>query len=642
MPMKKFRMTNTELKLKRDRMMAAFKAGRKALEELRLPHFLAYGSALGALREGQFQPYEDDINVGIYLWDLASLQRQCTECSATERDALLRTAFDRCGFEPVSEMMENPAQAAAHPTVATSACPRTFLAEGWSADMAFPILYKFTHRESFVRFDLMVFAMQFGQLWDFADGGAETSSGWRYTPFAPQPVEFEKILTFTMPAQALEEHYGPDWHVPRTHSYIENLSRCENRCQVLRVHPFDARTQRQTLPTAVPWEDFRLVMREYRKKYALAMADSEHELPEKPLDLYKIESKPVVLFQAAGICKQDGTERLKKQSLTGALDKYDEGIYILDKCREILMTWRLIFRQIHNEKAENDRKNRGIKYADLTEPDMPREFRADELEERSLRLSLLLNASQAALQANNWDAVEARASLALELEPKSVKGLYRRGLARVGAGRLETAKSDFWAMLKASNFDSKEALCQLLKLVNKEEVQRQLKKLKAEADKQAKLGAMLTELDEDERILHQDERYQRFKADCEQRQDDGQREVTFDDWARQYEWRYDADERAKARSAWPECFSYTGAAPLPVEEWEVDYLTHKEIDKIMYHRQTEMLGARRREQEGRRADTKEPAEGASTDNSKCRLEVDKEDEKLLREAVVRKGYRYWW
>lgn len=26
-----------------------------------------------------------------------------------------------------------------------------------------------------------VFTMQFGQLWDFADGGAETSSGWRYS-----------------------------------------------------------------------------------------------------------------------------------------------------------------------------------------------------------------------------------------------------------------------------------------------------------------------------------------------------------------------------------------------------------------------------------------------------------------------------
>ena len=36
--------------------MDAFRAGKAALEDLRLPYFLAYGSALSALREGQFQP----------------------------------------------------------------------------------------------------------------------------------------------------------------------------------------------------------------------------------------------------------------------------------------------------------------------------------------------------------------------------------------------------------------------------------------------------------------------------------------------------------------------------------------------------------------------------------------------------------
>ena len=30
--------------------------------------------------------------------------------------------------------------------------------------------------------------------------------------------------------------------------------------------------------------------------------DSEHEFPEQKLDLYKLESKPVVLFQAASMC----------------------------------------------------------------------------------------------------------------------------------------------------------------------------------------------------------------------------------------------------------------------------------------------------------------------------------------------------
>eukprot|EP00409_Alexandrium_fundyense_P008635 CAMPEP_0195050030 /NCGR_PEP_ID=MMETSP0347-20130606/62976_1 /TAXON_ID=2932 /ORGANISM="Alexandrium fundyense, Strain CCMP1719" /LENGTH=47 /DNA_ID= /DNA_START= /DNA_END= /DNA_ORIENTATION= len=47
----------------------------------------------------------------------------------------------------------------------------------------------------------------------------------------------------------------------------------------------------------------------------------------------------------------------------------------MDKCAEVITTWRLIFRQIHNEKAENDRKERNLKYADIVEPSMPDEFR---------------------------------------------------------------------------------------------------------------------------------------------------------------------------------------------------------------------------------------------------------------------------
>ena len=37
--------------------------------------------------------------------------------------------------------------------------------------------------------------------------------------------------------------------------------------------------------------------------------DSEHEFPEKKLDLYKLESKPIVLFQAANMCNSAETEK---------------------------------------------------------------------------------------------------------------------------------------------------------------------------------------------------------------------------------------------------------------------------------------------------------------------------------------------
>lgn len=634
-------MTPTELRLKRGRLMSAFRAGRRAIEELGLPHFLANGSALGALREGQLQPFEDDINVGVYSWDLAALQRACPEPTSALRDGRMRGAFERCGFDPVSEVVDGAEGRPGERPPTASACPRCFLAEGWSQEMAFPILYKFTHRESLVRFDVIVFTEQFGQLWDFADGGAETSSGWRYSLFAPQPMEFEKIMTFTMPPKALEEHYGPGWQVPRACNYIESLSRCRNRCQVLRVLPWDPTALQRPMPHVLPWEEFRSDIRQYRIRYAKAMADEESEVPPKPLDLYKIESKPMVLFQAAEICKNEGSERLKNGNAPGALDKYDEGLYIMDKCKEVLVTWRLIFRQIHADKAEQNRKDRGLRFADLVEPDMPREFRTDEAEERSMRLALLLNAAHAGLQMEKWDLVESRASLALDMDPKNLKALYRRGTARLLAGHQDTAKADFWSMVRVSNFESKDAISQLLKLMPNEEVQRQMRILKAAMDKKSKLGALLIEMEVDERVPLQDERYQRYMADCEQRKVDGQREITFDDWVRQYEWRYDAEQRAQARKAWPECFSHMGAAPLPIEGWEVDYLTHKEIDKIMYHRESSALAARKRGREGP-VSTETVAELAPRCGFQCKLEVDKEDESLLRDAVVQRGYHYWW
>merc|ERR1711972_1204042 len=130
-------------------------------------------------------------------------------------------------------------------------------------------------------------------------------------------------------------------------------------------------------------------------------------------------------------------------------------------------------------------------------------------------------------------------------------------------------------------------------------------------------------MDEDDRIAWQDERYQRYVADCEQRRQDKQKEISFDTWVKQYEWRYDADERAKVRSAWPQCFSHMGPAPLPVEDWEVDYLTHKEIDKIIYKRQTAAMGAKRREREGPRAEPQK-------EGFECPLEMDADDEQVLR------------
>lgn len=163
----------------------------------------------------------------------------------------------------------------------------------------------------------------------------------------------------------------------------------------------------------------------------------------------------------------------------------------------------------------------------------------------------------------------------------SREALYRRGSGRARAGREEQAKADFWAMLRASDFESKElgerqgkgearrppghvgtltalgrdsnlmsarlsmfclhprlrsvlvssagaslpvtiapkeAMAQLLKLMSKEEFQRQWKKVKAAAEREKKVGTILTELDEDDRVAEQDPheaaRRQRALADA--------------------------------------------------------------------------------------------------------------------------------
>jgi hypothetical protein len=413
-----FKMTNTELKIKRERMLAAFKAGKASLEELHLPYFLAYGSSLGALREGEFQPHEDDINVGVYQYDLASLQRARQEASAVERDERILGVFGRHGFDPVTEFIDRGQGMSGNPNDSSqSACPRVFQAETWSDEQAYPILYKFTHRESLVKFDIIVFAAQFGMLWDFADGGAETSSGWRFTPFSPQPLEFHKMMTYTMPPEALQEHYGQDWHLPRQTSYVLNLAACHNRCQVLRVYPFDVQAEPLALAPSNSWLEFKDEVKAIRMKYAKAMLDVPHETPPKELDLFKIESKPMVLFQAAGICKAEGNELLKNGQAKRALEKYDEGREIIDKCREVLRGWRLMFRQ----SRENQAKDQGVKVADLIENELPAEFAADMREEMKYRLALLLNAAQAALQCEEWEVAISRATAALEVETKNLK-----------------------------------------------------------------------------------------------------------------------------------------------------------------------------------------------------------------------------
>ena len=289
-------------------------------------------------------------------------------------------------------------------------------------------------------------------------------------------------------------------------NYIDSLTKCVNRCQVLRVAPFDVRGFAPKLPVPKSWQDYREEVHRFRLAFAKATAGCKFEAPPREVDIHKLDCNPSTLFQAAGICKAEGNELLKGSDAREALNKYEEGIRILDKATEVHLQWRLLFRKIHHEKSEENRKQRGLKYGDLPDEEPPLEFRRDEAEERDYRLALLLNAAQAALLLEDWSHAEARAGQALEVEARSEKALYRRGVARRRAGRTDAAKSDLWALVKLSDFKSKEALQQLLQIDSREEVKVELRKFKAATERERRLGAMLTEIGADDRVGRQEQR----------------------------------------------------------------------------------------------------------------------------------------
>merc|ERR1719316_321523 len=163
------------------------------------------------------------------------------------------------------------------------------------------------------------------------------------------------------------------------------------------------------------------------------MVEQPRDPPKIKLDLLSGEFRPVHLMEVATVCKEEGNALLKESSKK-AQRSYDEGVEIMDKCRAVVLEWRLVFRHIHQEKAEKDRKRRGLKDSDLEADEMPREFLEDIHKAQMLRNACLNNGAQACMQQEDWEGVYARTSQVLENDNRDVKALYRRGIAQARQG----------------------------------------------------------------------------------------------------------------------------------------------------------------------------------------------------------------
>lgn len=150
--------------------LLALKSG---LEAEHVPFFLAYGTLLGIVRDGDLLPYDKDMDVGL-PWDVS-------------RETLVRALTVKHGFSRIGR--------------------HTPEKDTWNVDLI--------HRETGISIDLFFFK---------PDGDALLSGFhhlpvpllWRFGHFTTRPLEF---LGHTWqvpdpPERFFQEIYGPDWQTP--------------------------------------------------------------------------------------------------------------------------------------------------------------------------------------------------------------------------------------------------------------------------------------------------------------------------------------------------------------------------------------------------------------------------------------------
>ena len=144
-------------------------------------------------------------------------------------------------------------------------------------------------------------------------------------------------------------------------------------------------------------------------------------------------------FATATELKFRGTEMFKKGEWAVARELYDDAAYYLSDAflgSEVAKTLTSV------EHPDNQLTAHRAFDDDGRALPPPTRFGEQNEEAKTMLLACYLNGAQCALKSEEWRAAESRASMALALEPKNLKGLFRRGTARTRLGDYGDAKGD--------------------------------------------------------------------------------------------------------------------------------------------------------------------------------------------------------
>jgi hypothetical protein len=177
-----------------DEFVVTFQSVQNMMSDMNMSYAITYGTALGAYRNNDFIPHDDDIDIIIFYDDLISKGHSSIE----EQKNFFNTNAKKYNLIPKFE----------------HSAPYIYIKE----DKGMPILYQYIHENTKIGVDFYIFYKFENDYWNFSEGGENDFKGYKY-PISDKffKTKLNIFETMSCPIEYLHISYGPniDAHIKK-------------------------------------------------------------------------------------------------------------------------------------------------------------------------------------------------------------------------------------------------------------------------------------------------------------------------------------------------------------------------------------------------------------------------------------------
>ena len=176
-----------------ENLKITFKYAIKMIKELKLPYMLAYGTALGCIRNNNLIPYETDIDIAIFYNDILKKYNYNLTIDNISKD--FNKIAKKNYFKPLS----------------IKSTPYVYIKN----NKYIPIMFQYRNTISNITADFYIFFEKDNYYWDFCEGGERSGYGHRYPKLNYTYGNMMGKKFPVMPIEYMEIIYGKKWNVPQ-------------------------------------------------------------------------------------------------------------------------------------------------------------------------------------------------------------------------------------------------------------------------------------------------------------------------------------------------------------------------------------------------------------------------------------------